>query len=202
MTGRTPTWRSGAIVLAGGRSSRFGTDKLARQLDGRPLLDHAIDAVRAVEPEVEVVVVTRPDGRPEVPSDVRVARDPIAFEGPLAGLVAGMSVLPDGVDRVLVVGGDMPTLVPAILRRLLAAVEDEAVELAALEDGGLARPLPMALRRAPAEEAARALLDAGERRLRALAGSLASMAVPEREWRAIDATGATLRDVDVPADLG
>ena len=35
-----------AIVLAGGRSSRFGRDKLAEPVDGRPLLDHAIDAVR------------------------------------------------------------------------------------------------------------------------------------------------------------
>ena len=34
------------LVLAGGRSSRFGRDKLAEPIDGRPLLWHAIDAVR------------------------------------------------------------------------------------------------------------------------------------------------------------
>lgn len=201
MTDRTATSRIGAIVLAGGRSSRFGTDKLAQPLDGRPLLHHAIDAVRAVASDVEVVVVTSPEGRPDVPSGLRLARDTTAFEGPLAGLAAGMSALPPDVDRLLVVGGDMPTLVPAVLRRLLAAVEEEAVELAALEDGGLARPLPTALRRAAAEPAARALLAAGERRLRALAGALRNVTIAEREWRAIDTVGATLRDVDVPEDL-
>lgn len=202
MTDRTATSRIGAIVLAGGRSSRFGTDKLAQPLDGRPLLHHAIDAVRAVASDVEVVVVTSPEGRPDVPSGLRLARDTTAFEGPLAGLAAGMSALPPDVDRLLVVGGDMPTLVPAVLGRLLAAVEEEAVELAALEDGGLARPLPTALRRAAAEPAARALLAAGERRLRALAGALRNVTIAEREWRAIDTVGATLRDVDVPEDLG
>jgi molybdopterin-guanine dinucleotide biosynthesis protein A len=202
MTGRTTTSRIGVIVLAGGRSSRFGTDKLAQPLAGRPLLHHAIDAVRAIAPEAEVVVVTSPDGRPDVPNGVTVARDATAFEGPLAGLVAGLSALPPEIERLLVVGGDMPTLVPAVLGRLLAAAEDEAVELAALDDGGLARPLPMALRRASAERAALTLLAAGERRLRALAGALASVTIAERDWRAIDAVGATLRDVDVPEDLG
>ena len=37
--------RIGAIVLAGGRSSRFGRDKLAESIDGRPLLDRAVEAV-------------------------------------------------------------------------------------------------------------------------------------------------------------
>ncbi|MGH2474787.1 MAG: NTP transferase domain-containing protein, partial [Candidatus Limnocylindrales bacterium] len=37
MTDAAP--RIGAIVLAGGRSSRFGRDKLAEPMDGRPLLD-------------------------------------------------------------------------------------------------------------------------------------------------------------------
>ena len=41
-----------AIVLAGGRSSRFGRDKLAEPLDGRPLLDHAIAAVGHVATDV------------------------------------------------------------------------------------------------------------------------------------------------------
>ena len=44
------------IVLAGGASSRFGSDKLAAPLDGRPLLHHALDAVAAVADHVIVVV--------------------------------------------------------------------------------------------------------------------------------------------------
>jgi molybdopterin-guanine dinucleotide biosynthesis protein A len=49
--------------------------------------------------------------------------------------------------------------------------------------------------------AARALLDADRRSLRALLDTVPSRAVPSAEWRAVDPEGRTLRDVDTPADL-
>ena len=36
------------IILAGGASARFGSDKLAAPVGGRPLLQHALEAVAAV----------------------------------------------------------------------------------------------------------------------------------------------------------
>ncbi|HSW43930.1 MAG TPA: NTP transferase domain-containing protein, partial [Patescibacteria group bacterium] len=44
------------IVLAGGRSTRFGEDKLVAEVGGRPLLHLAIDAVATAVDEVVVVV--------------------------------------------------------------------------------------------------------------------------------------------------
>ena len=38
--------RVSAIVLAGGRSSRFGSDKLVKEIEGRSILLRAIDAVK------------------------------------------------------------------------------------------------------------------------------------------------------------
>ncbi|HXG40949.1 MAG TPA: NTP transferase domain-containing protein, partial [Candidatus Limnocylindrales bacterium] len=53
--------RATGIVLAGGRSSRFGRDKLAERLDDRPLLAHVVERVaRACR---EVLVVVPPGGR-------------------------------------------------------------------------------------------------------------------------------------------
>ena len=58
--GETPPLSSAArvtgIVLAGGRSTRFGGDKLAAEIGGRPLLHLAIEAVAGVVDEVVVVV--------------------------------------------------------------------------------------------------------------------------------------------------
>ena len=48
-----------AIVLAGGRSSRFGGDKLAGRLGGETVLDRTVDAVGAVA--VDIVIVTGVD---------------------------------------------------------------------------------------------------------------------------------------------
>ena len=106
------------IVLAGGRSLRFGGDKLAIAIEGRPLLHHAIGGVAAVASEILVVVA--PGAEPALPADlavpIRLVHDPEAFGGPLIGLGAALAA---AHPLAVVVGGDMPRLVPAVLVRLL-----------------------------------------------------------------------------------
>lgn len=191
------TKRTAAIVLAGGRSSRFGRDKLAEPIDGRPMLDHVIERVRAVA--TDIVVVSRPDGSAAVRDDVIRVDDDRPFEGPLAGLGVGLRALDPGLERVLGVGGDMPALVPAVLDRLIAALERH--DGAVLADDTRPRPLPMALRRTVASAAVDRLLYAGERRLRALLDVLDIEVIPPAVWRLDDPAGETLWDVDVAADL-
>lgn len=186
------------IVLAGGRSSRFGRDKLAEPVDGRPLLAHAIEAVRPFA--AQIVVVAAPGAVPLLPDDVELVHDAAAFEGPLAGVLAGLAATSE--PTVVVVGGDMPTLVPAVVERLVAGLDADAdVDVVVLEHDGRARPLPMALRREAALERADRLIAAGERRLRALTEGPAVSVIPEPAWRALDPDGLTVRDIDTPADL-
>jgi molybdopterin-guanine dinucleotide biosynthesis protein A len=191
------TERIVGVVLAGGRSARFGRDKLAVAIEGRSMLDHAITAVEQVAGSV--VVVAPPDSVPAMASDARLVHDSHAFEGPLAGLATGLNALDPTLERVLVVGGDMPTLVPAVLRRLTDALETH--EAAVLSDDAGPRPLPIALRRSAAAPALARLLSTGDRRLRALFVELDVVVVPSATWRLDDPEGLTLRDVDVPGDL-
>jgi molybdenum cofactor guanylyltransferase len=191
-----------AVVLAGGRSRRFGSDKLAASVEGRPVLDRAIEAVAAVADEV-VVVVAPGDDRPLPPGSRRV-EDPAPFEGPLVGLAAGLGAEPRDptttADVALVVGGDMPALRPAVLRLLIAVVREGAAG-AVLHDGTTGRPLPAAYRLETAAAATRRLLDTGERRLRALPHALDATVIAVGDWRRLDPDAATLLDVDSPADL-
>ena len=184
-----------AVVLAGGRSSRFGRDKLAEPFDGQSLLERAIEAVRALA--TDVVVVAAPGAELAVPSGVRVVHDPVGFEGPLAGLVTGLGDTMEEV--VLVVGGDMPTLVTAVLESMISGLDDPAIAAVVLAHDGRPRPLPMVVRRATALGAARSSLQAGDRRLRAIIEALPVRIIPEDAWRRLDPDGATLRDVDTPA---
>jgi molybdopterin-guanine dinucleotide biosynthesis protein A len=201
----------GAIVLAGGRSSRFGRDKLAEPIEGRPMLHHAIEAVRAVADDVVVVGPSLGTGGSGdaagpgrfgavPPAGLRFVRDRRPFEGPLAGLVTGLSRLDPAVDRALVVAGDMPAMVPTVLARLLEALGTH--DAAVLADAEGPRPLPMAIRPRAARPVAQRRLAAGERRLRALISALDAEVIAPGEWQRDDPAGATLRDVDVPADLG
>jgi len=186
-----------AVVLAGGRSSRFGRDKLAESIDGRSLLDRAVDAVRLLA--TEVLVVAGPGSALAIREGARLVHDPEPFEGPLAGTVAGLAVATG--ERVLVVGGDMPSLVAAVLESMARELDDPAIDACVLVHDGRVRPLPMAVRRGPAMAAARTLLDGGERRLRALLDALETRSIPEEAWRRLDPLADTLRDIDTPADL-
>jgi molybdopterin-guanine dinucleotide biosynthesis protein A len=193
-----------AIVLAGGGSSRFGGDKLAARLEGRPVLEHALRAAAAVANPI-VLVVGPDDPVPWLPADlgadVVLARDAVAHRGPLAGLAAGLAALPRPVDVAIVVAGDMPTLVPAVLDLLAGELaRDPSLGVVCLE-ADPASLLPSAIRPSVAGPAAAALLAADRRSLRGLLAAVPTVVVPAGDWRAIDPDGVTLRDVDTPADL-
>jgi molybdopterin-guanine dinucleotide biosynthesis protein A len=185
-----------AIVLAGGRSERFGREKLAEPIAGRSLLAHAVSGVAAVADEV-IVVLAPHAPEPSLAADVTFARDPEPHQGPLIGLLAGLRVATG--HRAIVIGGDMPTPDPEVLRLLLDGLGQAAAS--ALSDGRDLRPLPLALVRDPALEAAARLTTSGERRLRGLLAALDALAVPEAAWRTLDPSARTLHDIDVPSDL-
>ncbi|MBI3647271.1 MAG: molybdenum cofactor guanylyltransferase [Actinobacteria bacterium] len=189
-------------MLAGGRSARFGSNKLEAVLRGMPLLHHAV--LRAAEVCHEVVVVVAPGApEPSLPPGVAatVVRDATEGEGPVAGLMAGL-LAAAGDDLALVAGGDMPDLQIAVLLEMLRVAEGVPVEAVALQDGDRFRPLPCVVRTGPAAEAAHFLLHAGRRRLRDVLGSLRLAVIDEPTWTGLDPERRTLFDVDEPADLG
>jgi molybdopterin-guanine dinucleotide biosynthesis protein A len=194
VTGRAPV---SGIVLAGGRSRRFGRDKLAERIGDRTLLERAVEAVGTVA--ADVVVVAAPGVDPAVPPDVTLVHDDAAFEGPLAGLIAGLTAVREPL--VVVVGGDMPTLSPAVLDLLVRTLEVAAEDACALRSFGRLQPLPIALRTGAATALVRQLVAERERRLGAVLDRLSVRTLGDGEWRALDPEARTLRDVDEPGDL-
>ena len=92
-------------------------------------------------------------------------------------------------------------LVRGVLELLLGSLATSDATAAVLGSGDRVEPLPMALRRNAALTAARLTLGHGDRSLLALLDGVRVATVPEHAWRALDPDGATLLDVDVPADL-
>jgi molybdopterin-guanine dinucleotide biosynthesis protein A len=193
--------RISGIVLAGGRSTRFGADKLAALVDGRPLVHRPIEALAAIVDEV--VIVVGPDGVPPLPAatrvPLRIVRDDEPSAGPLAGARTGLEEAAG--DVAILAAGDMPGLVVALLSDLAARVGPSGVEAAVLCDGDQLRPVPSALARDAALAAATTLRGRGIARLRDLFGELRTDQVPEHEWRHLDPDAASLIDVDRPEDL-
>lgn len=99
--------RTLGAVLAGGRSSRFGSDKALAMLGGRTLLDHATTALDA---HCDAVIVV---GRGEI------ADWPRPDMGPLGGIAGALIHAADrGYDRLLTAPVDCVRL-PDDLRALL-----------------------------------------------------------------------------------
>jgi molybdopterin-guanine dinucleotide biosynthesis protein A len=135
-----------------------------------------------------------------ISSALRIVTDPEAHGGPLVGLLTGL----EAVDQplVVVVGGDMPALVPDVLRLLIRTLASEpTIGAVVLRSRGALVPLPAAVRTGAATDWTRRLVGDGERRLRSLFERLPTRILEEGEWRPMDPDGETLRDVDRPGDL-
>jgi molybdopterin-guanine dinucleotide biosynthesis protein A len=113
------------VLLAGGEATRF-PQKLEQRLDGKPVLEHCYDAVRAAGWPVYVAgkgsFSRRLDAHLEAPLliDRKPGRGPLhAFLGACARVRA---------RRIFAVGGDQPRIDAAVMLRLAAAWEsgDEA----------------------------------------------------------------------------
>ena len=135
-----------------------------------------------------------PDGVP-----VRFARDANEGEGPLAGLYEGL--LACRTELVVVAGGDMPELQPAVLTEMLRVARETPADAVALREGGRLRPLPCVVRMLEAMDAAHALLHLGGRRLRSVLEALHAVEIDEAGWTVLDPERRTLIDVDEPGDL-
>ncbi|WP_168207642.1 molybdenum cofactor guanylyltransferase [Microlunatus elymi] len=97
--------RVAAIVLAGGRSRRFGSDKLAAHLDGVALIDHAVGTL----PDDWLVIMVGPPRRLDSDRKIITVREQPPGSGPAAALVTGFrTALDHGIDRVVTLPGDAP----------------------------------------------------------------------------------------------
>ena len=219
------------IVLAGGRSTRFGSDKLAEPFEGSTVLGTVIDVLSTL---VDGVLVAGSDlPRDVTAADVPVAlvRDPEPFAGPLAALAHVLATYAGGVggagdaadadaddadgadELAIIVGGDMPRLQPAVLRAMVATLAErrgiDAVWLgrhdaaidAKVDEPPTRQVLPLAIRVQPASRAAREAVEAGQRSLQALLDRMTAIELPWSAWRVLDPEGLTLLDVDTPEDL-
>jgi len=132
-----------AIVLAAGKSSRMGANKLLLPLDGHSLVWHAINTACASSADVVLVVLGNEAERVAAalsPGRYQRVDNPRFAEGLSTSLQAGLDALPENVDGALILLADMPFTASATLEALLAAAREAPDRIAAMNQGG--RPIP------------------------------------------------------------
>lgn len=144
------------FVLAGGKSTRMGTDKAALSLEGRTLLEHALEILRQVAGEVAILGPRQLYGGYGVP----VIEDIYPGCGPLGGIHAALRhvaqtsrsaeqakpVIPDTeaipVPKLsLIIAVDTPFLEPKFLAYLAERARESGAVVTTPEIAGYRQPL-------------------------------------------------------------
>ncbi|MBW3652824.1 MAG: nucleotidyltransferase family protein [Actinobacteria bacterium] len=136
-----------AVVLAAGSGSRFGASaKQLAELDGIPLLEHALRAVEAV-PAIERIVVVLGARAEQIRAGVEFGQaEPVVCDdwadGQAASLRCGIAAVADADAAVLTLG-DMPRITPQVIARFadLAAQYGPQARARAVYDGTPGHPV-------------------------------------------------------------
>ena len=145
------------IILAGGKSSRMGTDKGLINLDGKLFVQYSITAV---EPLVsETFIISGNSGYDLLM--LQRFEDIMPNAGPLAGILTGL--LRSKTDYNLVLSCDVPLIKTEVLE-LLVGAHDGTSDVVQLVSNGRNMPL-IALYHKRCEKIFHELLETGERRL-------------------------------------
>jgi molybdenum cofactor guanylyltransferase len=183
----------GAFVLAGGQSSRMGTDKAWLEIAGQPLIRRMLAIAGSVAPAPRIV------GSAEKFAEfAEVVEDVFPGCGPLAGIHAALRASPTDLNLILAV--DMP-FVPAEFVRYLAdqAAASRALVTVPLAEGRW-QPLCAMYRRAFAEVAERALRE-GKYKIDPLFRSVQARSIEEGELVEHGFTSGIFRNLNTPEDM-
>ena len=162
------------VVLAGGRSRRFGgVDKTRLPLCGRTMLERASEALAPFTVSRVVVGGAPAPGVAQVP-------DGAPGEGPLGGILTALEAIV--TPHALILAVDLPFIPGSLLGEVQRAGAEAAVALVRTPDGRM--PLCLSVRR-DAAPVVRGWFERGTRRVRALEG-LAPCA-----WVTVDAVAMT-----------
>lgn len=102
-------------IVAGGKSSRMGTDKAFVPLNGKPMIEHVLAAVTGLGNEV-IIISNNPKRFATYP--LPIFSDNYLDAGPLGGLQTALSSAQN--PFILVVACDMPWLNRALLAHMLS----------------------------------------------------------------------------------
>jgi molybdopterin-guanine dinucleotide biosynthesis protein A len=181
-----------AFVLAGGKSSRMGTDKALLEFGGQTLLLRAMNvAVTACD---RVMIVGDPAKFGEFGPTVA---DIFPGCGPLGGIHAAL--VSSNAELNLMLAVDMPFVSRELLAFLFATAEDSNALITVPRDGNGLQPL-CAIYRCAFATAAEAALRAGKYKIDALFSSVPTHVIEESTLAAAGFSAQAFFNVNTPQD--
>ena len=181
-----------AFVLAGGRSTRMGTDKASLAVGGETLLVRALKTLGAVASDVRIVGSARKlSGRRPVVEDI------FPGCGPLGGIHAALSASASELNLMLAV--DLPFVHAEFLNFLIGRANASGATVTVPRSGGRFQPLCAVYGKSFAEVAGQALR-AGQNKIDPLFSSVSTAVVEQAELEAQGFSAEIFRNLNTPSD--
>lgn len=180
------------FVLAGGKSSRMGTEKALLAIDGTTLLDRALAVARKISGNVFIV-----GDKTKFAGFGDVIEDLFLDCGPLAGIQAALKS--SATDLNLMLAVDLPFVTEALLRFLLSISQQSDAVVTVPRVGGRLHPLCAVYRRAFSVMAEESLRRGGYKVDR-LFEPAPTRIVDEAELKAAGFTAAAFENVNTPVE--
>ena len=181
-----------AFILAGGRSSRMGTDKAFLELAGKPLIVRAVELARETVPEVKIV------GDPGKFSAFGTVIEDVHRDcGPLGGIHAALKS--SEAERNLILAVDLPFVTVQFLKYLLARAESSGATVTVPCVGRFFQPLCSVYCKAFLFSAERALSE-GKNKIDQLFRENTLCTVSEDEMAANGFDSSIFRNLNTPEE--
>lgn len=181
-----------AVVLAGGKSSRMGRPKALLLFDNEPLIVHIVRSLNRIFGET--VVVAAP--QQELPSlPCKLARDEVAYQGPVGGIYYGLKAVSGHFS--FVTSCDVAFLNTALISHLISQISEYDVVVPHWQDRF--QPLHAVYRRSVLP-LLKEQLDQEELRPVYLFDKVRTCKVGEDELRRFDPQGLSFLNMNTPAD--
>ena len=182
-----------AVILAGGKSRRMGSNKALLDIGGKPLIRLLIDRIR---PVTDRILISSNDCLSYKFLDFPVIPDHFAGHGPLAGFHSAM--VRDVCSLYIMLACDLPNLKTPFLRKMVSLAEGYDAAIPRTRDG-LAHPLCAVYRRTCLPSVEHALKQGANKVIEIfLDDSLAIRWVDPNEGKFRD---ADLANINTPEDL-
>ncbi|MBI5927811.1 MAG: molybdenum cofactor guanylyltransferase [Chloroflexi bacterium] len=182
-------------IMAGGKSSRMGTDKSFVTLLGKPLIEHLLDRLADLGEDERILITNRPDdyvalGLPMFP-------DVLPEKGSLGGIYT--AITHSQSDYTLVIACDMPFANPALLKYMIGLCDGSYDVIVPRVDNypeGL-----HAIYKQTCLAPIRKLLDADQLKVMGFYGDVRVRYLDEAEYQPFDAKGLSFFNVNTPHEL-
>ena len=181
-----------AFVLAGGRSTRMGTDKAFLTVGGETLMSRALKTLDAVASDVRIVGSAEKFG-----GDRQVVEDIFPGCGPLGGIHAALASSPSDLNLMLAV--DLPFIHTEFLHFLIGRAEDSGATVTVSRSDGRFHPLCAVYGKSFGEVAGQALR-AGKNKIDALFADVRTMVLEQAELEARGFSPEVFRNLNTPSD--